>query len=275
MSIGIIIPCYNEEKGALESTIRACNTQSILPEKIVLIDDCSSMPVELSKEVMNINIIEFRNDINLGISASRNKGIALLDTKYIACINVDVLPQNNWLEVCQAYMDENSVCGACYTKIIPNPNNLVSKYRMRFQEKQFKNYTGLSDWAPGHAVFFRKEVLDKVKGYNEQLRLIYEDSEICERIKTEGYEIHFIASTYCESIQKDTLQLIAKKQIIRNGFLLNDKIELGPLIISLINTLKNRLWRNFLKLRWQFLPLDFITFFLSIRIAIAHSKTKA
>jgi GT2 family glycosyltransferase len=271
MTVSIVITCYNEDIEAINQTLDACLNQTHQVQSIVMVDDCSRDLIILEQKYLDkVHLI--RNEVNQGISASRNRGIKNCDTDYIVCLNIEVLLAKDWVFNLVNYASKLPQCAVVYTKILPLHSTLLSSYRMRFQERQFATETGKSDWAPGNAVLFRTTVLNTVNGYNEDLKLIQEDSEICERIAALGLEIHFYTDSVCYSIQKDSVELLAKKQLVRNGLHYHNKVTTTILLKSLTNTLLNRLSRNGLKFRWHFLPLDILTYFKSIQMGMKWTK---
>jgi hypothetical protein len=104
--------------------------------------------------------------------------------------------------------------GACYTRLVSaTPDRILTRWRMRFLEAKFAEQSGLSEFAPGHAVLFRKEALDAVGGYDVRYRLHHEDSDICQRMRKSGWETHYVAGSRCVSVQKDTLKQLAAKEL--------------------------------------------------------------
>ncbi len=85
MSIDVVLANYNHAN-LLSNAIRALNNQSIIPHRIIIIDDNSS---DNSKEVINSelkkydNIILVNNKSNLGAVKSYNLGLELVSSDYV------------------------------------------------------------------------------------------------------------------------------------------------------------------------------------------------
>src|SRR5262249_17093144 len=152
--------------------------------------------------------------VNGGISAARNAGIRESKAPFIACINAEILPDKNWLATCMNYLQDHKAVGAVYTRMVPrNPDHLATQWRMRFLEARFGEKSGSAIFAPGHAVLFRREALSAVGGYDVRHRLHHEDSDVCIRMKKEGWETHYVAESRCVSIQEDSIRLCALKEL--------------------------------------------------------------
>jgi GT2 family glycosyltransferase len=127
---------------------------------------------------------------------------------------------------------------------------------MRFLETRFGEQSGPSEFAPGHAVLFRKEALDTVGGYDARLRLHHEDSDICLRMRESGWETHYTSESSCVSIQKDTLKQLAAKELRESYWYSPADSSLLRLYVHLSKWTIIRASRNLLKGRIYFLPVD-------------------
>ena len=90
--ISVIIPCFNVEL-YIEETINSVLSQNIeLPFEIILIDDSSTdstIKILRSFESKYFNIKVIRNEINRGVSYSRNVGINLAEGEFILFLDGD------------------------------------------------------------------------------------------------------------------------------------------------------------------------------------------
>lgn len=70
------------------------------------------------------------------------------------------------------------------------PNNPISKdYWLLNRNK--KNIVEV-DVAPGTALFVRKDIFEKIGGFDERFFLYFEESDLCKRVKKLGYKIYII-----------------------------------------------------------------------------------
>lgn len=87
--VSVIIPAYNCAAyidGAIESAL-----QQDVPLEIIIIDDCSkdNLQSHILRYADNPQITYVRNERNMGVSASRNRGIAMAKGAYIALLDAD------------------------------------------------------------------------------------------------------------------------------------------------------------------------------------------
>lgn len=258
LSVDVIIPVYGERSEALEATLSACMKQTYPVSRTFIVDDGSPEPVSLPDWArLAPRICLIRLPQNQGISAARNAAIARSSAPLLACVNTEVLPDPDWLSTCESHLSNHPNVGACYTRIVPkDPNRILSRWRMRFQEAKYGENSGPSPFAPGHAVLFRKEAVDSVGGYDIRIRRIMEDSDICERMRQFGWETYYIAHSQCISIQKDSLPELCKKQLIRSGWTSPADYSFRRLFQGQSKWLFMRVGRNLVKGRLLFVPID-------------------
>jgi GT2 family glycosyltransferase len=257
-SVDVVIPVYGERSDALAATLSACIKQTCPINRIFVVDDGSPEPVSLPNAAQALAKISLlRLPENLGISGARNAAIARCRAPLLACVNTEVLPDPDWLASCASYLLTHPGVGACYTRLVSaTPHRLLTRWRMRFLETKFGEESGPTEFAPGHAVLFRKEALDAVGGYDPRYRLHHEDSDICQRMRKAGWETHYVADSRCVSIQKDTLKQLAAKELRESYWYSPAESSLLRLYLHLSKWTIIRASRNLVKGRIYFLPVD-------------------
>jgi cellulose synthase/poly-beta-1,6-N-acetylglucosamine synthase-like glycosyltransferase len=271
--VDFIIPVYHERPEALEATLTACLNQRYPVSRIYVVDDGSPEPVLVPHRVTAPGkICLLRLPQNQGISAARNAAISKSTAPLLACVNSEVLPAPDWLETCANYLSTRVDVGACFTRIVPrHADRLLTRWRMRFQETHFGEKSGPAPFAPGHAVLFRREAVEKVGGYDVRFRRINEDSDICKRMREAGWDTHYIAESQCISIQEDTIASLSRKQLARSDWHSPADYSFGRVFLDQARWLGMRLGRNLLKGRLLFLPVDVIIWANALRLAFSSS----
>ena len=117
--VDIILPNYNKEF-FLQETINSVLSQNYINWKLMIIDNCST---DNSKKIIEkyrvnkkINIIYLKK--NMGVSFSRNLGIRLSNSKYIAFLDADDIWTPNKLEDQIKFMDKKNY-NFTYTDFTP------------------------------------------------------------------------------------------------------------------------------------------------------------
>lgn len=87
----VVIPCYNRER-TVEQAVQSVLSQSLLPERIILVDDGSSdctarVLLELERRYTSVQALLLPR--NVGASSARNAGLALTREDWIAFLDSD------------------------------------------------------------------------------------------------------------------------------------------------------------------------------------------
>lgn len=254
--VDAVITNYNEDIIEINRTISSCLRQSISFNRIFVIDDGSdNFKSDLIITHHSITILKLTH--NVGIAAARNKGLNMSKSSFVACINVEIELDTDWLKKLILILTTNTNTSAVFGNLRPFSNSFYTKWRMRFHEQHYSLKSGNASFAPGHAVLFKRSFLDNVGLYNENLKLIHEDADICFRLKEIGTIIYYVHDVSVISYQKDNFFLIGKKHFYRmtlgDGHNMNTIMFLNILIKDHII----RSVRNTLKFRLNFLKIDF------------------
>jgi glycosyltransferase involved in cell wall biosynthesis len=111
-TVGIVIPAYNEE-----STIRSCVLaalgQTVPAREIIVVDNMSTdltttILRELQEEFPNAPLIVLTQDVEQGITPTRNMGFDAVTSDVIGRIDSDSVLEPNWVEnTIKVFMDQS------------------------------------------------------------------------------------------------------------------------------------------------------------------------
>ncbi|MFN8672073.1 MAG: glycosyltransferase family 2 protein [Candidatus Sericytochromatia bacterium] len=182
--------------------------------EIIIANNSPEDNISYLNEKYNIKIIE--SNINLGFSKANNLAVKEANGTYILFLNPDTEFLNDVLDIFINLLESSKfkVCGGelFYTKEIKQESygNYPSLTQIIFElglNKVFKTYykknlsTGIIDkeglikevdYVTGANLFIKKDAFEKVKGFDEDFFLYYEDTELCFRLKKHNYKIGFI-----------------------------------------------------------------------------------
>jgi len=102
----VIIPTYNRYDRVINA-IDSVLTQSFRDHEIIVVDDCSTDKTPALEEIYGKKIRYIRNKKNSGVSASRNAGITISGSPYIAFLDSDDLWLPKKLEIQSRYIDDH------------------------------------------------------------------------------------------------------------------------------------------------------------------------
>lgn len=180
-NISAIIPNFNYAS-LLERRIKSVVNQSISPNEILFLDDCSDdNSVKIAEYLLNQSDIPFQifqNSANQGVFKQWLKGINLAKYDYIWIAEADDYCENNFLEtMLEAFNDEKVVLAYCRSQFDDQLENVKGKYldyisryfdysrwRENYKEnaiKEVENYLCCINTIPNaSAVVFDKKLID-------------------------------------------------------------------------------------------------------------------
>lgn len=168
--ISIIIPCYNHGK-FIDEAINSIEEYKVEDYEIIIINDGST------DSYTNVRLEELQNkgynvvfQKNQGLSKTRNNGIKIARGKYILPLDADNKIKPDYLIKALEILDKNSSISIVYSDRMMFGN---SNYLMRVGE--FNASRLLSGNYIDACAVFRKEVWDSVGGYDENMKIGWED----------------------------------------------------------------------------------------------------
>jgi glycosyltransferase involved in cell wall biosynthesis len=191
----VFIPTYNREK-LVKEAIESLFTQTVDPQRfeLIVVDNCSSDNTEeMVRELQAkapFSITFHRNERNLGCFGSMNLAAAMAKTDILASLDSDAYADPNWLRRgIEGFGDDPKVAFVS-GHIADKPDQPVTFFSTRNGAPKSENL-----FYPSGNCFYRKSVLMKLGGFDEQLSfgdigtspLGCADTDLCWRMKEAGY----------------------------------------------------------------------------------------
>lgn len=174
MKISIVIPTYNEEK-YLPVLLKSIRQQKFKDYEIIVADaNSKDKTVEIAKRY-NARIV------NGGLpSVGRNNGAKAASGEIIFFLDADVkLVSNDFIKnVYNEMKERNLELATC--EFVPMSNLFMDKLMHKFANTFIKLYHQSNPHAPGFCIFVSKSLFDKIKGFDESIR-IAEDHDFVKR----------------------------------------------------------------------------------------------
>ncbi len=123
----VLMPVYNSARFLPEAMDSILN-QTFADFEFIIIDDCSTdTSAYIIQSYADSRIRFFRNDTNLGISRTLNRGIELADTDFIARMDADDISYPDRLEKQYHYLQEHPDCHlvSSSVRVISEENEFV------------------------------------------------------------------------------------------------------------------------------------------------------
>ena len=141
---------------------------------------------------------------NLGFGGGHNYILEMLESKYHAIVNPDIILEEDAFSELISFMDDESI-GMCVPRLVDEEGNLLGVYRREltvwdmfirmFLKGAFKkrqayhtmqdmDYTKVFDvpFAQGSFLLIRTELFKQLKGFDERFFLYMEDADLCKRL---------------------------------------------------------------------------------------------
>lgn len=196
MKISIIIPVWNGrnllEKN-LPEVIKAQKNERNNIGEIILVDDASpddSIDFVKKNFKNEVRIVRLKN--NRGFSGAVNMGVYASKYPLICLLNMDVIPEKDFLESVQVHFQDRNVFAVTLHENGSGPA-IASFVNGFFQHRSGpeKKVTQESAWASGGSAVFKRSLWIKMKGFDEELfsPFYWEDVDLSYRAWKRGYKI--------------------------------------------------------------------------------------
>lgn len=182
MKISAVVPTYNSEK-IIKECLDSLIAQTHPFDEIILVDNAST---DKTREIIkNYPFKKILLEKNMERCVSRNTGWRAAQNELVAIIENDSVYDIHWVEkVLECF--ENGADAAVDRRGVYKPKTFISRmndefFRVRLDEKRYK---------PFSAWIYKKEVLEKLNGYDEGM-VGFEDRELGDRLIKNGYNIMY------------------------------------------------------------------------------------
>ncbi|WP_298536581.1 glycosyltransferase family 2 protein [uncultured Algibacter sp.] len=160
-----------------------------------------------------INIRLIRSDINTGFGSGNMIGVREAKGKYLAFINNDVLFENDCLTILKNFMDSNPNVGVCgpqafkeNSDLLPTIDHFASLGRELFgrkilesispskypKRKRIYNTPQKGQFVAGSFMFFSAQDFNEIGGFDTNIFLYYEETDICMRLAKKNKEAFLV-----------------------------------------------------------------------------------
>jgi hypothetical protein len=224
MDLSIIITSFNTKKLLTDCISSIKKHTKGIDYEIIVIDNASSDGSAEAAKSLGAKII--KNSKNLGFAKANNQGVKAAIGKFILFLNTDTLIDTNLLSEMVDWMNKNEKVGVAscalknkdgsiqatggyfptlirvfswmtiqdfplVDKVIKPFHPLHSKSGFSRGEDFYASKKEL-DWVTGAFLLTRNDVLGEVGGWDETFFMYVEETELCFRIKKEGYKVWYL-----------------------------------------------------------------------------------
>ena len=220
----VLVPAYNEAE-SIADTIRSLQAQTLPPEEIIVIDDCSTDDTAEVARACGATVI--RPPANTGSKAgAQSFAMPWVQTEFTMAIDADTTVAPDAIEKLLRAFDDPGVAAACGF-VLPRFVRTVWE-RGRYIEYllAFTWYKPIQDYyekpliSSGCFSMYRTEALEAAGGWST--RTLAEDMDLTWTFYQRGYRVRFVPEAVCYPIEPHNFNFM-RKQLKRwsHGFVQN------------------------------------------------------
>lgn len=202
MTLSVIIISYNTKKyilDCLESIFKFLPRSKMNFEVIVIDNNSSDGSSEaIKKRFPQVKLIESKE--NLGFGKANNVAAGLASGKYLLFLNSDTLLSDDSFKKAIEYFEKNKKTGVIGPKIMlpdgsvqpasfGNEPSLLTLLLTKFQKASVKSIQKEVGWVTGACLFIRHDLFKKLKGFDDQFFMYFEDIDLCMSSQRAGYKV--------------------------------------------------------------------------------------
>lgn len=207
--VSIIIVTYNNQD-AIKPLLDSLKSVHKIAEVIVVDNNSADQTVEELKKYLEVAVIE--SDTNLGFGRGCNLGAKKAAGEFLFFLNPDTVLRKNSLETLVTYLEDHKEVGIVAPKVmlssggiqptithLPGLINAIQEFIFG-QKNAYLRYSldveqpTEVDAVYGAAILLRRQVYEKLDGFDEKFFMYYEDIDLCRRIHRLNLKIIYIPS---------------------------------------------------------------------------------
>lgn len=247
-AVSIIIINYNSSEytiNCVKSVLE--NTCDSLIFEIIVVDNASEkkdyeLLVSLLNSLKSERVSVHKSRINTGFGGGNMFGVQHSRSDYYLFLNNDTILNGEAISICHSFMEQNPNVAVCGPQILNEAgkkevsfDHFTSFWREVFGKKAIevlfskpdrrKSYAVPIpvDYVNGSFMLFRASDFNKVGGFDTNIFLYFEESDICYRLKQLGKLTYFIPSAsyvhyHGKSIDKTGIQMTTKIELKTSMF---------------------------------------------------------
>jgi poly-beta-1,6-N-acetyl-D-glucosamine synthase len=224
----VIVPAYNEAE-TLAETLRSLREQTVVPDEIIVVDDCSTDGTGEVARSCGVRVV--RPPRNTGSKAgAQSFALNEVETELVMAVDADTTLAPDAIELMLGAFDDNEVAAACGF-VLPRRVRTVwergryVEYMLAFSFfKRVQEHYGKPLISSGCFSIYRTLELRAVGGWST--RTMAEDMDLTWTLYREGHKVRFLPEAISYPIEPHNLDFLGK-QLRRwsHGFVQNVRLH--------------------------------------------------
>jgi len=188
--------------------------------EIVIINN-SNNDLELNKIIDGYPVSIINSQTNIGFGAANNLAVTNSDSEFILFLNPDTLLVEDFTRPIVQFIQQYPKAGACAPMLIYEDGKyqdstgfrfgffyeliealmIIRIYRWfterTFINKSIQNTPFKVGWVSAACLLIKRSAFEKIKGFDEDFFLNYEDLDLCRRLEDAGYDNYYFPQFKC------------------------------------------------------------------------------
>ncbi len=203
--VTLYMPYFNSQE-LIGECLAGVLAQSAPPARVIIFDDASNPPASSVEAVERSGAEIVRLEANIGLGASRNRVLALCETKLLASLDTDVVAEPAWLETLLGALNANpGAVGAAGRLDELRQDTLGDRWRAVHMKQHWGAEPLVNPrFLYGANNLFVASALREAGGYVSSLKTNYEDMSLSERLLSQGRTLLYEPAAHCWHLRRDT-----------------------------------------------------------------------
>ena len=259
--LSVVTVTYNNEEIIdvyINSLLKNLPHQS---EVIILDNNSTDKTPQILRARKDIKLIESKQ--NLGFSKGNNLAVKSAKGEYLFFLNPDTEVLDDAIRRLLSFMSEHSDAGIVAPKLIERtgkvqpsvrkPPSLIGALKEYFLgiKNSYEAYVPkgenpqIVECVVGGAILLKRNIFEKVGGFDERYFMYFEDLELCKRIRQLGYKIYYLPEAKIIHEVGGSVSPLKKQWIVESAEIYHGKMTNFLLFILLrTRNIKGKLFRN-------------------------------
>lgn len=220
MNLSVIIVTYNSAR-QIAACLQSVLAQTGVTYEVIVVDNASADDTLAQLEKFDVRVIANRD--NVGFGQGNNVGVAASRGRFVYLLNPDTRLEGNHVlaDLCRQ-MEAQPRWGMAGTRVLSADGQSESPPAMiypgqRHVHRDFSSLPGNIAWVLGASMVIRRELYEKLGGFDLDFFLYSEETDFCLRMRELGFEIGYLPEITVSHIggasesQRDPGELSARK----------------------------------------------------------------
>jgi len=275
-TVSVIVPVVNAEatiKDLLDSLIEVDYDKGKLD--VIVVDGGST---DRTRDIVQMYRVKLVLESRRGINVARNAGVRNSQGEIVAFTDADCAVPKDWIKrIVENFKDPNVGClGGSVSRYkddfisIYADNSIVPVLRRFKKHEILDNVEPLSRYPAGCNMAVRRSAIEKLNGFDEQIRHGFDEDELVERICNSGFKMVLDPSVMIKHKHRQMLSELLRQTFNygRGGYLLFKRKPRGRFSMWILLSLVSFIIWLVVSFSFLFLTITFNTVFVAPLLSI-------